>query len=427
MTPCPADLSAPAIADWNATAPNERVLDVAWLFAQGDSPQQDVRLTIGSGRLLDIRPVPDAGCRSILPVAVVPPLVNPHVHLEFSGLTQAVTPAVPFTDWIREVIRWRRDHLDQVGDAIQSGLTECRACGVSVLGEITTSDGAVDLLRASGQKVISFRELIGILPDAIPGQLELLHSHIRRLPSVGDGTVTAGVNPHAPYSVHPDLLDTTAATCRDHGLPIAMHIAETRDELELLDRGTGEFARFLQEMDLWDANVFTRGRRPIFYLEQLAKVPHSLAVHCNYLTDDEIQFLGRHPEIAVVYCPRTHAYFGHDGHPWTKIMAAGGTVVLGTDGRSSNPDLSIWQEMQFAGRLTKTLSISDLIPLVTITAHRSLGLDSDDVCLQAGTPLNATLIQIDPSVPSPDYFLHPRTRPVAVICGVEGVTVMTRL
>ena len=47
-----------------------------------------------------------------------------------------------------------------------------------------------------------------------------------------------------------------------------------------------------------------------------------LVIHGNYLDDEEIGFLGRQRQMAVVYCPRTHAWFGHARYPLEKLLAA---------------------------------------------------------------------------------------------------------
>jgi len=419
-------LSAEFINEWNTAAPQERTLDVAWFFAPDEAPQQNTRLTIGSGRLLDVSAVPQADQSTVLPVAVIPPLVNPHVHLEFSGLAHPLTPAVPFPDWIRSVIRWRMKHSEQLEHDILTGLAESGRHTVSAIGEITTSDTAIDILEESGQCGVSFRELLGILPDQIPDQLEILEQHLNRLAGPAEAErLAAGISPHATYSVHPELLSAAVDASRHHAVPVAMHIAESADELELLDRGTGRFAEFLQEMNVWDRRVFRPGGRILSYLEQLSRASFPLAVHCNYLTEQEIRFLGQHPEIAVVYCPRTHRYFGHASHPWTRILAAGGSVILGTDGRSSNPDLSIWREFQYAGQLEQSIPIPELIPLITTNAARALGLRTDEQSLKPGGSLSATLIRLPrDAVRSPESLLDPETIPVATLTADQEIVRM---
>ncbi len=82
-----------------------------------------------------------------------------------------------------------------------------------------------------------------------------------------------------------------------------------------LKHGTGRLAEFLQSLDLFDSSTFPGGRCIRECLEQICMAPRSLVVHGNYLNDDDVSWLRGHPECSVVYCPRTHSYFGHDRYP----------------------------------------------------------------------------------------------------------------
>ena len=130
-----------------------------------------------------------------------------------------------------------------------------------------------------------------------------------------------------------------------------MHLAESPEELELLRHGGGPLRAFLEELGAWDATAIPPGTRPLDYLRLLASAHRALVVHGNYLDDEEIAFLGANAgRMSVVYCPRTHDWFAHRDYPLEKMLAAGATVALGTDGRGSSPDLSLLGEMRFAAR-----------------------------------------------------------------------------
>ena len=83
-------------------------------------------------------------------------------------------------------------------------------------------------------------------------------------------------------------------------------------------------------------------------LQSLRQFKFLTLVHANYLTTEQWQWLN--PPLTVVYCPRTHAYFGHDPHPYLEMHADGVQVCLGTDSLASNPDLSILEEARFLWR-----------------------------------------------------------------------------
>ena len=404
-------LNPKEINAWNTVDADEQILDITWWHQPHRDPRSNVRLRFCQGRLVHHSPVPATERSSVQMLAIVPPLVNPHTHLEFSAQTRPILPASPFPDWVRSVIAWRIEHAVSGVAGVGIGLQECKNHAVSAVGEITTSDDALARLQTSMVDIVSFRELIGLLPDHVPNQIDMMNHHLEYFASSPQRFVRPGISPHAPYSVHPDLVTAaTEAGCR-HSIPVAMHLGETREELELLDSGTGAFVDFLQQMDLWDSAVLPQGSTILRYLHQLAKLPRSLAIHCNYLTDQEIRFLGQHPRITVVYCPRTHHFFGHQSHPWQRIQAAGGSVVLGTDGRSSNPDLSIWKELQFLAARTTDATSVDLLPMITTQAALALGFEDHQ---GSNTGFHGTAIMLPAeSRNQPEAILSPGSRPVA--------------
>ena len=157
------------------------------------------------------------------------------------------------------------------------------------------------------------------------------------------------------------LLYELVLLARNRLMPMAMHIAESREELELLQDGEGPFQDLLEERSMWDADAIPLGSRPMNYLKLLADAPRALVIHGNYLADDELAFIGANRErMSLVYCPRTHAYFDHDAYPLAKAMAAGARVALGTDSRASNPDLDLLSEMRFVARNHSDVSPHDV-------------------------------------------------------------------
>ncbi|APZ91034.1 amidohydrolase family protein [Fuerstiella marisgermanici] len=376
-------------------ASHTEILRCGWLMNPGQPPQQNMRLSIVDGIVQEIRPLPLDEQRLAAQVVVMPVLVNAHTHLEFSRCAQPLPPPNPFTEWIRSVIDYRTSRAAEVADDVKAGVAESVTAGVGVLGEITTSaDGRAAFemaCRDTGCSGVSFREVIGWSAERIAEQLAVATEHVAADGQLNDASIVRGLSPHAPYSVHPNLFDSMVEMAIDHRVPLALHLAETTAELQLLDQQTGPFADFLKSLELWDDVAIPPGTTPLAYLEKLAKVPHALAIHGNYFGDREIEFLGRHPNIAVVYCPRTHAWFQHPAHPWKKLRAAGATVVLGTDGRSSNPDLSVWKELQTVARQT-TEPVWDLLPMITTTAAAALGLSPDDHTIREGTPFRAAML-----------------------------------
>lgn len=396
-----------AAAEWNPNPSGENSLHIRWLVNPGESPRANVRLIIADGVVRQISQLPDSQSANALPFVLVPTFVNAHTHLEFSSLPQPLTPALPFTEWIRAVIRFRAGEQAAAATAennggskltstaTTAGLSESQHSGVTAVGEITTMQLPSQAVSGSSSpvEVVSFRECLGLSSARVAEQLAAASHHVDSLLKAESATwLHPGVSPHAPYSVHPELFDSLVDLARTRHIPLAMHLGETTDELQLLESGSGRFVELLKSVGVWNAAAFPPGRSLMSYLRRLAELPNALAIHGNYLSTDELQFVSQHPNLAVVYCPRTHHYFGHSPHPWRQLLSSGGTVLLGTDSRASNPDLSVWRELQFVSRLAPDLRLAELLPMITTSSAKALGLAADRFHIGDGRRIDGVLL-----------------------------------
>lgn len=352
-------------------------------------PIQDGVIEVTRGRITGLFPGPDATATDLGNVILVPGLVNAHTHLEFSTVATPLPATNGMAEWIGHVIDARRQQSDTV-DSVRTGLDELVAAGTAAVGEITTSDWPAGRLNNSDPACVVFREIIGLRPDQHD---DCLATAERFLAAGSTARCRRGLSPHAPYSVHPDLYTNLVRLAASHDVPLATHLAESTDELALLARGEGPMRERLEALGAWDATAIPRGSCPLDYLVPLQKLNHPLVIHGNLLDDREIAWLGRHPHVAIVYCPRTHAHFGHPPHPWRRLLDQGTPVVLGTDGRVSNPDLSMWNELQFLARANPDTSAEVLLAMATSTAATALGVN--DSCGSLAVGKQATAIGLE--------------------------------
>ena len=209
-----------------------------------------------------------------------------------------------------------------------------------------------------------------------------------------EADVRYGFSPHAPYSVHPRLFRELTAMAADCRAPLAFHLAETREELEAIRSGSGPLVDAFRASGFWRDGVIPEGTRPLDYLHVMARLPHGLVVHGNYLDDEEIELLSECPGLSVVYCPRTHDWFGHQPHPWLRLMQRGVRVALGTDSRGSNPDLSLWSEMQFLRERFPDIAASSLLKLGTLNGAEALGMGEVTGTLQPGRRADLAVVEV---------------------------------
>ena len=131
--------------------------------------------------------------------------------------------------------------------AIATGLAESLRAGTTTLGEIATGGWTAESLAAAPVDLVAFYELRGLLAERVPERLADAE-HLVELAAAARHDLAhwhAGLSPHAPYSVHPELLVGLVRLANKNGLPVAMHLAESREELELLADGQRTISQFL--------------------------------------------------------------------------------------------------------------------------------------------------------------------------------------
>ena len=342
-------------------------------------PLENGCLSIVDGRIEAIGPAnrADGTPTDLGDVALLPGFVNVHTHLEFSHLTEPLgEPEQGFVDWIRAAISERRRRSFRPAAAIGAGCRESLRAGVTTVGEIATSNTSAYQRDSTIPQLTIFREVIGFSRARADSAFAATCEELTALDSmsVESPDVDAGISPHAPYTVSPLLLERLVEYSNQHRIPIAMHLAESHDELELLRNGTGPFRELLEERSMWDREVLRAGGAPLDYLKQLARSPRALVVHGNYLNSTELDFLAAHRDrLSLVHCPRTHAYFGHAPFDVGEVIANGVRVVLATDSRASNPDLSLLSELRWVSARHTSLSPLLVLRLGTLEAAEALG------------------------------------------------------
>jgi len=402
-----------------------------WVFPVVSAPVADGTVTVNDGRIVAVGgPQVGASVIDLGNVALIPGLVNTHTHLEFSDLpTPLGQPGRGFSDWIGDVIRHRRAKLESSQDptaaltsAIETGLDQSVTAGVALLGDIATSAWPHRLLNGRSElQCTLFQEIIALDNDLTNERLQQAAAHLDLLSPYAPAR-RAGLSPHAPYSVHPELLSRCCHLSSRKRVPVAMHLAESREELQLLTDGSGPFVDLFAEMGFWMPGAIPLRTRPLDLLRILATADRALVIHGNYLETDEIDFLAaRCEQMSVVYCPRTHTFFRHRDYPLDRMLAAGVNVALGTDSRASNPDLELFSELLTVAQLHPQVPPAQILRMGTLNGAQSLGCSADFGALASGKRATLTVIRLpDHSAADPHELLLDETSEVVTLSTIAG-------
>jgi cytosine/adenosine deaminase-related metal-dependent hydrolase len=341
-------------------------------------------MTIRDGQTLAVE---QAGSRSadidFGDAAIIPGLVNAHTHLDLTGLRGCAPPTPDFTGWLRRVIAFRRSRsADQVQGDIRAGLDACLRYGTTLVGDISGNGGSWDLLAEAPLRAVVYREILGLPADRASDAWERLDGWLAS--RAVTPTCRPGVSPHAPYSVSSSLFFAAAT----RGVPVATHLAETAAELELLALRRGPFVPFLKELDVWAPEGLAEDIDHVLRL--LRGVAPTLIVHGNYLAPNaELP-----ANASLVYCPRTHAAFGHEPHPFRGFLTRGARVALGTDSLASNPDLDVLAEARFVHRLHPDLPGEVLLRMATLSGAEALGWADETGSLSPGKSADFVVVPL---------------------------------
>ena len=385
-----------------ASVSGNQAVRARWVFPVDAPPLKDGVVRVAGGRVISVKPfaagekVTDLG-----DVALLPGLVNAHTHLEFSLLEQPLgKKGMSFADWIGEVVAFRRRRAAE-GEAVASysrraaeaGLRESAEGGVAMLGEIATVLWPAHCFDARADiRSTIFLELLGLAPDRVETLLAAAEQHLR---GGKESALRRGLSPHAPYTVHPELLRQACALSAEQQVPLVMHLAESMEELELLRSHSGPLVERLKELGAWHPGSLPRGARPLDYLETLAAAHRVLVIHGNFLVREELEFLAaRREKMSVVYCPRTHAYFQHGEYPLAEMLACDVRVAIGTDSRATNPDLSVLSELRHMAHHHPAVAPEEILKMGTLYGAEALDLADDFGSLTPGKQANFVVVPL---------------------------------
>jgi len=338
--------------------------------------------------------------------SLVPGLVNTHTHLELTHLAGRNAER-EFAGWIR-ALRALKDATtpETFLRSAELGVRDTWAAGVTCVADTGSTGAALEALAHLGGRGIYYQEVFGPDPAHCAASMAELEHALARLSPLASSPLSLGVSPHAPYTVSEPLYRAVADLARREGWPVALHLAESREETEFVRDAAGSFAEALRARGI---PVKAHHCSPVQYLLQLGVLAsgNCLAIHCVQVDGPDIESL-RDAGVAVAHCPRSNRAHGHGAAPLAAFRRAGLRVGLGTDSVLSVGDSSLWAEALAAG-----LEGADALRMLTLEGARALGLEDEIGSLEVGKQADLTVF--------PSTALHrpppPSTALLTVVAG----------
>ena len=398
-------------------------LAARYIFPVEGEPISGGLLTVGGGRILRVGQGPGREADIDLGnVAITPGFVNAHTHLELAPVARP-SPRPDGTEnevaWLRRVIEQRRSGSPGLlKETVGRNVAASVASGTTLIADTTTAGLSWGQVAAAPVRAVVFAELIGLKRERGMQTSDDAWNWIASVQPEHQvlGRARPGLSPHAPYSTSGWLYHRAALS----RLPLSTHLAEMPEELELLERQSGPLREFLEDLGAWDDEWEPIGPRPTDYVRRGGlREADWLIAHGTYIEPSEYWQL--RPEagpnghrVAVAYCPRTHARFGHAPHPYKTMLARGVVVCLGTDSLASSPTLSVLDEARFLRRRDPSLGGPLLLAMATLFGAWALRAESTTGSLRPGKSADLAVVALpDRDVKSPHDLLLDSELPVA--------------
>ncbi|HMT04603.1 MAG TPA: amidohydrolase [Solirubrobacterales bacterium] len=319
------------------------------------------------------------------------PLVNGHTHAAMT-LFRGHGDDLPLIRWLKEAI-WPVEQRLEAEDVYWGTRLAC----LEMIRSGTIGFWDMYWLPAATARAVEDAGLRAVIGPPLfdPPGADLaernreLESHLDELAGFGD-RIGAAVAPHAIYTVGTASLEYAAGLAEDRGLPIHIHLSETREEV----------------LDC----VKTHGMRPAAYLDSLGMLtPQTNLAHGVWLEPEEMELISERGA-TVTTNPVANMKLAVGGvFPYPDAARAGVPMALGTDGAGSNNSLDLLSDLKTFTLLQRhAASDAEAIPVAeawaTATGQRSgligrLGrsVTADSEPLTIGAP--ADFIVLDPAAP----------------------------
>jgi cytosine/adenosine deaminase-related metal-dependent hydrolase len=374
--------------------------------------QADQILAVGSLPELQTQ-FPSALLRDFGVAALLPGLVNVHSHLELTAFRGRLEEP-HFQRWIASLINLKSERLtlDDLRLSARLGCLEAIRAGVTTLGDTADATAPLEALLESGLRGVVFQECFGPRAEQADESVQAIEKKLyelrERVFAVGaQERLRLGVSPHAPYSVSARLYEKVAELSFEMALDIAIHAAESQDELQLLHAGKGAFAATLRQRGI---EFTVPGCSAIKYFQQLGVLEASpLLIHCVTVDTEDIALMKEY-DVRIAHCPKSNAKFGHGIAPLTTLLREGLDVGLGTDSVASNNTCDLIEEARFCALLHRAqqhdptlLDPNAMLRMITLDGARVLNLDDKVGSLAAGKQADLIAIDLSHAHHTPHY------------------------
>ncbi|MDR0767865.1 MAG: amidohydrolase family protein [Methanosarcinales archaeon] len=330
---------------------------------------------------------------------LMPGLSNTHTHLGMT-LLRGFADDMALQSWLESKI-WPAEANLTAEDVYYGSLLGC----LEMIRSGTTAFCDMYFFMDETAKAVEVAGIRGCLAygmiefgDEEKGnkELETNEKFVKNWQGKANGRITTMYGPHAPNTCCQSFIGRVKAVSERDGVGVHIHVLETEAELNHMKENFGVCSvHHLDAVDFWNTS----------------KVP-ILAAHSVWMSDGDIRIFAE-KGVTVSHNAVSNMKLASGIAPIQKMLDAGISVTLGTDGCASNNNLNLFEEMKTAALLQKigtmdptALPAKTVVEMVTVNGGRVI--DKQTGVLKVGGKADMILVDLKKANATPvfDVYSH---------------------
>ncbi len=325
---------------------------------------------------------------------ILPGFVNTHVHAGMS-LMRSMAGDLPLLERLRRIVWPFMDALDEAAAraAMRLGCMEMALAGYTAFADM------FPMIGPGGEEVRRFglRALLApYVRDEADGFAEIAAAGTEWR---GDALIRPAIGLQSLYAASEAVLERAAGLATESGLPVHVHIAEHRAEVE-----DGMGVARLDALGLLRAG--------------------GILAHCVHVNEAELARIAE-TGAGISHNPGSNAKLGTGNADLARIQAHGIAVGLGTDSVAANDRHDPFAGMRMAALLPRRYGMprvltgpADVLELATLGGARLLGIAAQTGSLEIGKWADLCVLRLDDPRHEPlDWENGAQLLAAVVFCG----------
>jgi 5-methylthioadenosine/S-adenosylhomocysteine deaminase len=340
--------------------------------------------------------------------------VNTHTHLPMT-LFRGMADDLPLGRWLNEFIFPSEAKHIQPESVRWGTLLAC--CEMLLSGTTTCCDGyffenhVACAFQESFMRGILAQGIIDFPAPGVPIPDNNVDEAIKFVEKWNQKSplIRPSIFCHSPYTCSEKTLKKAKKAALDTDVLFQVHVSETSRERQDCERQHGlSPVRFLEKLGILDKNT--------------------LLVHAVWIDDTDLEVIYK-TGASISHVPESNMKLASGIAPLPKMLNAGITAGIGTDGCASNNTLDLFLTMDICAKLHKvstldptTVNARTVLEMATISGAKSIGLSDITGSLEIGKA--ADIIIIDTRKPHLTPIYSPGSHLVYSVNGSDVTDVL---